>query len=128
MIASGLVDFALRDAPGNWRLMVAALSFRVRQCMLVDIASARIPEMVGHPRGRLPDALEVIHGLREGPKGMEMLGGLSKHGAGGSGAHGPVERRRRAADDRARTDPNAETPGGGATRPPSRAPSRPHAF
>ena len=103
MIASGLVDFALRDAPETGDSWLPRPSFPPSACSSACEPPSRIPEMVGHPRetsGRPRGDTRTERGSqRDGDAGR-----TSKHGAGGSGAHGPVERRREGKRGRSSAD------------------------
>lgn len=65
MITSGLVDWGLRGVEHSWRWMVAMPMF---PAVLMLAGSAALPESPRWLviRGRLRDALDVIHSLREG--------------------------------------------------------------
>ena len=65
MITSGLVDWGLRGVEHSWRWMVAMPMF---PAVLMLAGSAALPESPRWLviRGRLRDALDVIHTLREG--------------------------------------------------------------
>ena len=72
MITSGLVDWGLRGVEHSWRWMVAAPMF---PALAMAFGASALPES---PRwlviqGRLREALDVIHSLREG-RGVEREG------------------------------------------------------
>ena len=65
MLFAGVADYALRDAKNNWRWMVAAPAVPAAAMVLGIYVLPESPRWLV-VRGRLRDALHILHGMREG--------------------------------------------------------------
>lgn len=65
MLFAGVADYALRDAKNNWRWMVAAPAVPAAAMVLGIYVLPESPRWLV-VRGRLRDALHILHGVREG--------------------------------------------------------------
>ena len=65
MLFAGVADYALRGFPNNWRWMVAAPAVPAAAMVLGIYVLPESPRWLV-VRGRLRDALHILHGVREG--------------------------------------------------------------
>ena len=92
MLFAGVADYALRGFPNNWRWMVAAPAVPAAAMVLGIYVLPESPRWLV-VRGRLRDALHILHGVREGGA-VPFRAESDADGARRGGAHGLVERRR----------------------------------